>query len=334
MIEKKDFLTIVTNMPESKKRDTARRAEEWRKKYPALRAAVTSWQDAPVKDLDEGLLLCSCLRRAESFVTNAHKMNVQRCLRIINETLAEIIRIAGPAGPRTEKQKKERPVKAFIPRKPMPDETGHTPQISEQQRKRLEEEAMEEEERNDRFRPQNLKEYMHLLPVTLQAECRRVKDTYYMPLREYRSRLESLAENPNATDEQRAEMAQKLVEAENKLATFWNRVDTEYKRATGTLPTAGEPKKEFSEYTQTDIEAVTDDKLREKLKRIRIENNKRYLRRTDLPECDETRRQMRLRAAELQAWNVKITNVQRLNMEKFGAAVTEQGEDDKTLWNS
>lgn len=334
MIKKENFLPVITSMSEEQKDLTVRQAEEWMERYPALRAAVTSWQDAPVKDFDEGLVLCSCLRRAQSFVTSAYKLNAQRCLRMINDTLAEIIRIAGPTGPRTEQQKKKRKIKAFIPPKPMPDETGTVRHISEKERKQQEAETMNEEQQNDRFRPQNLKDYIHLLPADIQQECADVKTTYYMPLREYRSRLESLAQNPQATTEQRAKMARKLADAENKLAKFWERVDLAYQKATSLVPEQKGPKaKEVREYTRAEIEAIEDETIRERFKKMRIYENKKYLRRTDLPECDETRRQLLLRAGELRDWNVHISNAQRLNLEKYGAILSEDTPDDGTLFN-
>lgn len=81
--------------------------DEWMEKYPQLRASVTSWEDAPVKDFDEGLLLCSCLRKAHSFIGSAYLFNAKKCLDMINDTLKEIVRIVRPGG--RERRKRSKP---------------------------------------------------------------------------------------------------------------------------------------------------------------------------------------------------------------------------------
>lgn len=313
----------VLTMTEEEKMLLIDRADKWLEAYPALRASVTSWQDAPVKDFDEGLLLCSCLRRAKSFVESAYKFNAQKCLDMIQMTLKEIVSVAGPNAPRTESEKKANPIKAFIPKKPMPDEDGNVKRMTEEERKKKQAEAMEEEAAMDKWRPQNLKAYKHLLPKAMQAECDKVQQKFYMPMREYRSRLESLVENPDATDAQRKEMADKLVEAESKLAAFWEGVDLEYKKATGQeLPAEPEAKeKRFTEYTKEDIDKMEDGEQKEKVKASRIESNKKYLRRSDLPNDEATRQQMTIRADELMLWDIELTSKQLKNMKKFGVTI-------------
>lgn len=313
----------VLTMTEEEKMLLIDRADKWLEAYPALRASVTSWQDAPVKDFDEGLLLCSCLRRAKSFVESAYKFNAQKCLDMIQMTLKEIVSVAGPNAPRTESEKKANPIKAFIPKKPMPDEDGNVKRMTEEERKKKQAEAMEEEAAMDKWRPQNLKAYKHLLPKAMQAECDKVQQKFYMPMREYRSRLESLVENPDATDAQRKEMADRLVEAENKLAAFWEGVDLEYKKATGQeLPAEPEAKeKRFTEYTKEDIDKMEDGEQKEKVKTSRIESNKKYLRRSDLPNDEATRQQMTIRADELMQWDIELTSKQLKNMKKFGVTI-------------
>lgn len=300
------------------------RAEDWIEAYPSLRASVTSWEDAPVKDFDEGILLCSCLRRARSFVENAYGFNALKCLDIVQDTLKEIVRIARPNGPRTEREKKEKPIKAFVPRKAQPDENGNISKLTEEDRIGQEQAAMQEEARADKWRPQNLDAYIHLLPKEIQQECRSVQRKYYMPLREYRSRLESLTENPDATKEQRAEMAEKLVKAEELLMKFWEQVDHEYKKVTGQeIPTEPVKEKKLSEYTKEDIDALENGDTKEKLKFARIENNKKYLRRGDLPDTDETRQQFSIRAKEMQEWRLPLTKRHMANMQKYGITLTE-----------
>lgn len=322
MITEKDFMKNILTMTEEEKMMLIDQADKWLEAYPALRASVTSWQDAPVKDFDEGLKLCSCLRRAKSFVESAYKFNAQKCLDMIQMTLKEIVSIAGPNAPRTEAEKKANPIKAFIPKKPLPDENGNVKNITESERKKLQSEAMEEEADMDKWRPQNLNAYKHLLPKEMQAECDKVQQKYYMPMREYRSRLESLVENPDATDAQRKEMAQKLVEAEEKLAAFWEGVDLEYKKVTGQeIPAEPEPQKRFVEFTKEDIDKMEEGEQKEKVKASRIESNKKYLRRSDLPDDDYTRSQMTMRADELQQWGIELTSKQLKNMKKFGVTI-------------
>lgn len=299
------------------------RADKWLEAYPALRASVTSWQDAPVKDFDEGLLLCSCLRRAKSFIENAYGFNAQKCLDMIQMTIKEIVAIAKPGGPRTESEKQTKKIKAFIPKQPLPDEDGNVKKITEAERKELQTKAMAEEQAMDKWRPQNLDAYIHLLPKDLQNECKSIQQKHYMPIREFRSRLESLVENPDATDAQRKEMAERLVAAEEKLADLWNRVDTEYRKVTGQeIPEAPEAKeKRFVEFTKEDIDKMEEEEQKETLKASRIEANKKYLRRADLPDNEDTRKQMTARAEELQQWGVALTPKQLKNMKKFGVTI-------------
>lgn len=324
MITKKDYLKNLNTMTTDEKMLLIDRTEKWLEAYPALRASVTSWEDAPVKDFDEGLILCSCLRRAHSFLDNAYGFNAKKCLDLIQETLKEIVRIARPGGPRTESEKKKKPIKAFVPKRQMPDEDGKVNALTENERIRLEQDTMADEAKNDRFRPQNLESYIHLLPKELQQECKNVQKKYYMPMREYRSRLESLTENPDATQEQRAEMAAYLVAAEEALAAFWEKVDKEYKKVTGQeLPTESGKEKKLSEYTKEDIDKLDDEETKEKLKFSRVENNKKYLRRGDLPDCEETREQLAIRAREMQEWGVPLTKRHIANMQKYGVTVIE-----------
>lgn len=319
MIDKSDYMKNVLAMSYEEKLLLLDRTDKWMEAYPSLRAAVTSWEDAPVKDFDEGLLLCSCLQRARSFVEGAYKFNAVKCLDMINSTLKEVVRIARPAGPRTESEKKTKKIKAFIPKAPLPDEDGNATKLTEQQRIQLEEAAMVEEESNDKHRPQHIEGYIHLLPFDLQSECKEVRKRYYQPLREARARLESLAENPDATTEQREEAAERLAAADDALADFWERVDKAYRAATGQdVPDATAKEKKLSEFTKEDIERIEDAEQKEALKVARIENNKKYLRRTDLPEGEDTKAQLLLRATEQKEWGVRVTKNQRANMSRYG----------------
>lgn len=303
------------------------RADVWMEKYPELQASVTSWEDAPVKDFDEGLILCSCLRQARSFVEAAYQFNAKKSLTMIEGIIKEIIRLANPGGPRTEEEKKTKKVKAFVPKTPAPDENGRVNLLTEADRIRLQEEAMVEEEKNDKWRPQGLDGYIHLLTKDTQQECRNVQRKFYMPLREYRTRLESLVENPDATDEQRKEMANNLVLAEDALAAFWAKVDLEYKKMTGQeIPTEPVKEKKLSEFTKEDIDKVEDGEQKEQLKKNRIENNKKYLRRDDLQVCDEVREQLLLRVREMDEWGVKLSNKQLDNLQKHGIKIEPKAE--------
>lgn len=320
-------------MTENEKKEVMQKTEEWMQKYPALKASVKSWEDAPVKDFDEGVELCSCLRQARSFVDNAYKFSATKCLDMIYITLNEITKLVGGIAPRTEEEKKINRIKAFVPKQPAPDENGKANRISPEQRKEMETNAMNEEQEMDKWRPANLAGYMHLLPKELQQECNNVQKKFYMPLREYRSRLESLVENPNATDEQRKEMAEKLVKTENELADFWAKVDRAYKQATGQpLPETPETVKRTQDFTKQDIEQMPDSEQKEMVQKQRIENNKKYLRRQDLPDNEETRQQLSLRAEELQQWGIAITKKQMENMKQFGVTlvtIPKKIEDNK-----
>ena len=323
MITPKDYLKNLLTMTTEEKMLIIDRADKWLEAYPSLRASVTSWQDAPVKDFDEGLLLCSCLRQAKSFVDNAYGFNAQKCLDMIEMTLKEVVRLAAPSVPRTESEKKTKKIKAFVPKQPLPNEDGVAHRITESERSDMQNQAMDEESAMDKWRPQNLAAYKHLLPKDMQNECDKVQQKYYMPMREYRSRLESLVENPDATDEQRKEMAERLVQAEENLAAFWEGVDAEYRKVTGNeIPDAPESKeKRFCEFTKEDIDRMEDGDQKDKIKASRIEANKKYLRRADLPDNNDTRQQMTARADELMQWGVELTSRQLKNMKKFGVTI-------------
>ena len=71
------------------------------------------------------------------------------------------------------------------------------------------------------------------------------------------------------------------------------------------LPPIG---KKPAECTKAEIDAIADPALQHKYMEIRIEANKKYLRRTDLNETDEWKEQVRLRSQELIDWEVKITD--------------------------
>jgi hypothetical protein len=206
-----------------------------------------------------------------------------------------------------------------VPKADLPNEDGTVAKRTEKQRLAMEQEAMDEEQRNDKYRPQNLNDYIHLLPSSLQYEAREVKKKYYAPLREARARMESLAENPDATEQQRSEAAARLAAADDALADFWERVDLAYKKVMGVeLPEDSSKEKKLSEFTKADIEAIEDESMREKMKVARIDNDKKYLRRSDLPEDEDTKEQLLLRATELKEWGVKITARQLANMQRFG----------------
>jgi hypothetical protein len=319
MINKTDYMKNILQMSYEEKLLLLDRADAWMEAYPSLRAAVSSWEDAPVKDFDDGLLLCSCLRRAHSFIEDAYKFNALKCLDMINLTLEEVVRIARPSGPRTESEKATKKIKAFVPKAPAPDEDGVVVKRTEAERL-----AMDEEMASDKYRPQNLADYIQLLPQSLQAEARDVKKRYYTPLREARVRLESLTENPDATDEQRAEAANRLAAADDALAEFWQRVDKAYRVVSGTATTDDDKSKKLSDFTKAEIEAIEDEQQREHLKVARIDADKKYLRRSDLPEGDDTASELSLRAAELIAWGVKLSPRQLANMKRYGATLPDE----------
>ena len=316
-------MKTINSMTTDEKLKLLHSAEEWAEAYPSLMASVKSWQDAPVKDMDEGLALCAALEGSQSFIDSARLFEVQGCLRQIKIRIDEIIRIVRPLRPRTDVEVKEGvKFRAFIPNEDAPDEDGTVHSHTEEQRKALEQKAMDEEQEADKWRPQGLKEYLHLLSRQTQLEAQQVKERYYMPLREARARLESLVENPDATDDQRAEAAQRLVKAEDALAAFWAKVDREYAAVTGReLPQEPVQEKKLSDFTKEEIERIEDEGQREALKAARIENNKKYLRRKDLPDNEDTRIQLTLRLEEQKAWGVKVTAKQLENVAGYGVKV-------------
>lgn len=299
------------------------RAEQWAEAYPSLMASVKSWEDAPVKDMDEGLTLCRALVASQSFLDSARLFEVHGCLTQIKIRIDEIIRIVSPLRPRTDQEIAQGVrFRAYIPKEPEPAEDGSSKRITEEERLAMEQQDMQQEQESDKWRPQNLKDYIHLLSRQTQLEASQVKERYYMPMREARVRLESLVENPDATTEQRAEAAQRLLRVEDALAKFWQKVDREYSSMMGhELPSESVPEKKLSEFTKEDIDHISDEQEREALKAARIENNKKYLRRKDLPQNEDTRIQLRLRLEEQQAWGIKVTPKQLENVAKYGVTL-------------
>ena len=66
---------------------------------------------------------------------------------------------------------------------------------------------------------------------------------------------------------------------------------------------------------------MEDGEQKEKVKASRIESNKKYLRRSDLPNDEATRQQMTIRADELMQWDIELTSKQLKNMKKFGVTI-------------
>lgn len=129
----------------------------------------------------------------------------------------------------------------------------------------------------------------------------------YLELAEYRGTLEVMAENPNVSDEARADMAQKAIASEQKIRAFWTNVDAAL-NGTYTEPEAStaDSMKRPGDFTRAEIEAMKDVRQQEVCRKARVDGNKKYINRSDVKITEEYKEQLRLRIEELMEWGENL----------------------------
>jgi hypothetical protein len=282
--------------------------------YPQLAALADSWVKVPVKDFDEGLRLCSALMKARPFLKEAYRYEARRAINILNLYLQEVRKKSGLAKLSTRPANDTRHFRAVVEEAGTPDENGTV------QRRTYEPQEV------DGRRPEQLAQYLYMLPECLRTATRTFPELY-LELAELRGRLEVLVEHPHATNEQRAAFADAAVRKEQQIREVWTAVDeaVAYYQQNGhpveeAVKEDGTPaptEKRAGEYTYEEIEAMPEGQ-RNYYRKARIELDKKYLRRKDMKQTDEYLSQVRLRVSELLRWGETLTPKAKELCERLG----------------
>lgn len=310
----KNYMKNFNEMNETEKKAYLDRVVDWTEGYDELMALADSWQAVPEKDVDEGLMLCSALRKAQPFIDVARSFEIKSALRNINGFLKEVMVKSGMANVPTRTVGDPRQFKAFVPAPSQPNENGET-------------KAEFAEVDVDGRRPEHLSQYIDILPPALQKECEGIKDMY-LALGEYRHRLEYMADDPRVSDEARAEFAKKAVESELKIRDLWQRIDHAYKVATNQIKEEEqeEAMKRPGEYTKSEIDLMADEAKREVCKKARIDLNKKYVRRSDVKLTEDYSTQLELRVKELLDWGEILPAKAMENCKRAGVVIAGWNE--------
>ena len=164
-----------------------------------------------------------------------------------------------------------------------------------------------EEQEVDGRRPKEFALYKDKLPKSLRDKGEKELSAMYLELAEYRGTLEVMAENPNVSDEARADMAQKAIASEQKIRAFWINVDAAL-NGTYTEPetSTADSMKRPGDFTRAEIEAMKDVRQQEVCRKARVEGNKKYINRSDVKITEEYKEQLRLRIEELMEWGENL----------------------------
>ena len=304
MISKKDFLPDYRTMNEETKKDWLDSVTKWTDEtFPQLLAAAESWEKTPVKDFDEGCRLASAFVNARRIISSIYQYDSKKAIQKINAFLSEVRKRSGLAQKSYRMAGDKTRYRAIVPEQGMPDENGDL---------KVKEYA---EPEVDEKRPQHLNEYLHLLPNELRESMPGKMKEMYLALAEYRGRLEVLVEHPNATQEQRAEMARKSVAQEREIRAAWEEIDKYIQLAKQNGGVAVEylsPTKAFmnmkrpGDFTREEIEAMENFEQKEMCKKNRISGNKKYINRSDVKFTESYKEQLKLRIQELIDWGENL----------------------------
>lgn len=297
------------------------RIEKWNEDtFPQLMAAVTSWMNVPVKEFNEGQLLCSAIIRARPFlIASRSYKDVKVVIEKMNSILKEVRHKSGLAKLSTRPAGDKRKWFAATEVKSEPDEDGVVTV------KKYEEPEV------DGMRPQHVSEYVHLLPKPLQEEAKNLKQMH-MELSMYRGEAEELSKQPGVAKEQVAEKAKAAVEMEQRIRLLYATMDAAYKQAKGNpltseeeslLAPAEEPTmfKRAGEYTKAEIDAMPEGRQKDECLAARQEADKKYLRRGSKNITDEYKQQLTLRASELMEWGIEISETQKKILNEAGVII-------------
>lgn len=296
MITEKEYLKDYRTMNEDEKKDYLDRVKRWTDEtFPELLALAECWMKVPVKDFDEGCRLVSAIVRAKDFLRDVQRYEARRALNKMNLFLQEVRKKSGLAKKATRGPVGTVRYKAIVPDDGAPDEEGNMTA------------RQYEEQEVDGRRPKEFALYKDKLPKSLRDKGEKELSAMYLELAEYRGTLEVMAENPNVSDEARADMAQKAIASEQKIRAFWINVDAAL-NGTYTEPetSTADSMKRPGDFTRAEIEAMKDVRQQEVCRKARVEGNKKYINRSDVKITEEYKEQLRLRIEELMEWGENL----------------------------
>lgn len=296
MITEKEYLKDYRTMNEVEKKDYLDRVKRWTDEtFPELLALAECWMKVPVKDFDEGCRLVSAIVRAKDFLRDVQRYEARRALTKMNLFLQEVRQKSGLAKKATRGPVGTVRYKAIVPDKGTPDEEGNMTA------------RQYEEQEVDGHRPKEFALYKDKLPKSLRDKGEKELSAMYLELAEYRGTLEVMAENPNVSDEARADMAQKAIASEQRIRAFWTNVDAAL-NGTYTEPetSTADSMKRPGDFTRAEIEAMKDVRQQEVCRKARVEGNKKYINRSDVKITEEYKEQLRLRIEELMEWGENL----------------------------
>lgn len=283
-------------MNEEEKKDYLNRVKRWTDEtFPELLALAECWMKVPVKDFDEGCRLVSAIVRAKDFLRDVQRYEARRALTKMNLFLQEVRKKSGLAQKATRGPVGTVRYKAIVPDDGAPDEEGNMTA------------RQYEEPEVDGYRPKEFALYKDKLPKSLRDKGEKELSAMYLELAEYRGTLEVMAENPNVSDEARADMAQKAIASEQKIRAFWADVDAALNGTyTETEAASADSMKRPGDFTRAEIEAMKDARQQEVCRKARVEGNKKYINRSDVKITEEYKEQLRLRIEELMEWGENL----------------------------
>lgn len=296
MITEKEYLKDYRTMNEEEKKDYLDRVKRWTDEtFPELLALAECWMKVPVKDFDEGCRLVSAIVRAKDFLRDVQRYEARRALNKMNLFLQEVRQKSGLAKKATRGPVGAVRYKAIVPDDGAPDEEGNMTA------------RQYEEQEVDGHRPKEFALYKDKLPKSLRDKGEKELSVMYLELAEYRGTLEVMAENPNVSDEARADMAQKAIASEQRIRAFWTNVDAAL-NGTYTEPetSTADSMKRPGDFTRAEIEAMKDVRQQEVCRKARVEGNKKYINRSDVKITEEYKEQLRLRIEELMEWGENL----------------------------
>jgi hypothetical protein len=296
MITEKEYLKDYRTMNEEEKKDYLDRVTRWTDEtFPELLALADCWMKVPVKDFDEGCRLVSAIVRAKDFLRDVQRYEARRALTKMNLFLKDVRQKSGLAKKATRGPVGTVRYKAIVPDDGAPDEEGNMTA------------RQYEEQEVDGRRPKEFALYKEKLPKSLREKGEKELSGMYLELAEYRGTLEVMAENPNVSDEARADMAQKAIASEQKIRAFWTNVDAAL-NGTYTEPetSTADSMKRPGDFTRAEIEAMKDVRQQEVCRKARVDGNKKYINRSDVKITEEYKEQLRLRIEELMEWGENL----------------------------
>lgn len=335
MIQKEDFLKLVGNMTQPEVDQYWIQLQRWNDEtYPRLCALTDAWSECDIKDYRDGVLLASALRSAREWCTQAMSSDAQKRLKRLRYYLNEVTKFmsrnkieAHVLSTATGKPSKIGIVMPLprvdengdeIPSKPAPRLTHKALHQNTVQSSVAEGNTDADVNDASSFHPSHLSDYIHRLSPQLQKESENLQ-TWYLELSEYHFILEQLVGDKRSSQADRRYYARLVVKIENKILSFYHRVNAEWEEING-KHLSSETKQELERerrsaasstineggsMSKEEIDALSDPELRKKFTEQRIKRDVRYL-------AERVRRKdaevyVREALRELKEWNHLIT---------------------------